>query len=312
MTMRRSLWTLGLAAALVAAPASAQDKPTPAATAQAREHFNRGVKLYEEDDFRTALIEFKRAYELAPNPTLLFNIGNSYYQLREYADALRTLEQYVREVGNAIPKEQRAQVDRELEELRGRVARVTFQGPAGAELSMDDTKLGTLPLSPNQIISAGRHRLTVTKPGFKPTTKDVDIAGGDTLTIPFDLKHEDAPASPAPSADVERRPSHAASITAFSIGAIGLAVGVVGGIGAISAKSDLDDQCSGKTCPRSAEDDLDAFDRNGVLSTVGFAVGAAGLLAGGIFWYVESSRTKEQARRTVRVGLGGPGIVGRF
>src|SRR5271163_3770938 len=81
-----------LALALVSAPlpSAAQGNGAPSgadAVAQARQHFTRGVRLYEEDDFRTALIEFNRAYEIAPNWQVLYNIGQAYYQLRDYANA---------------------------------------------------------------------------------------------------------------------------------------------------------------------------------------------------------------------------------
>lgn len=308
------------AALVVPAVAQAQsaDKPSAAAgspVSQAREHFQRGVKLYEEDDFRTALIEFKRAYELSPNATLLFNIGNSYYQLREYADALRALEQYVREVGSAIPKDAKVQVDREVEDLRGRVAHVTFQSNvAGAELAMDETKVGTLPLAQNQIVSAGRHRLELTKPGYKTLIKDVDIAGGDNVSIPFDLKAEDTSSAVA-AAPVEK-PNHTASIVVLSVGLAGIVVGTVGGIAALSSKSNLNDQCSGKTCPRSSQSDVDAFSRNGVISTIGFSVGAAALVAGGLLFWWESSKahgsTRTGSNKWLTVRPGGAGLVAQF
>ena len=321
MKNRSSLLGSLVLTACLAIPAVAQaqsaEKPAvgSSAVSQAREHFQRGVKLYEEDDFRTALIEFKRAYELSPNSTLLFNIGNSYYQLREYADALRALEQYVREVGTAIPKDSRVQVDREIEDLRGRVAHVTFQSNvAGAQLAMDETKLGTLPFPQAQIVSAGRHRLEISKPGYKTVTKDVDIAGGDNVTVPFDLKVEDVPGAVAIGSVA--KPNHTASIIVLSVGVAGIVLGTVGGILAISSKSNLDDQCSGKTCPRSSQSDVDAFSRNGAISTVGFSVGAAALVAGGLLFWWESAkahdatRTGSNAWLTVRPG--GAGLVGQF
>ena len=324
MKTHRFARALAMTSALSLIPAAAHAQPTekpaatgsPAATAQAREHFQRGVKLYEEDDFRTALIEFKRAYELAPNSTILFNIGNSYYQLREYAEALKNLEQYVREVGAAIPKESRAQADREIEELRGRVAHVTFTSNVpGAELTMDDAKVGALPLPQNQIISSGRHRLSLSKPGYRTVTKDVDIAGGDTLSIPFEMKAEELTVMGSPPV-IEKSGGHAGSIAAFSIGVVGLAVGTVAGIAALSNKSDLDDACVDKVCPRSAQDNVDSFSRNGIVSTIGFAVGGAGLVLGGILYYAESSRKREdrtmRSRQPFVLRAGGAGLMTHF
>src|SRR5260370_8717793 len=72
----------------LAAPAWAADAPAAAAPstaapsgavkAEARERFDRGVRLFEKGENAGALAEFKRAYELIPNPLVLFNMGLVY------------------------------------------------------------------------------------------------------------------------------------------------------------------------------------------------------------------------------------------
>src|ERR1043165_5818761 len=62
---------------------------------EAGKHFQRGVTLYNEADYRAALVEFKRAYEIAPNSAVLYNIGQTYYQLQNYAAALVALGRYL-------------------------------------------------------------------------------------------------------------------------------------------------------------------------------------------------------------------------
>src|SRR5262249_2149673 len=41
----------------------------------ADEHFRRGVDLYRDKDYATALVEFQRAYEIAPDIKTLYNIA---------------------------------------------------------------------------------------------------------------------------------------------------------------------------------------------------------------------------------------------
>ncbi|MBV9946426.1 MAG: tetratricopeptide repeat protein, partial [Myxococcales bacterium] len=52
---------------------------TSAAAAQASEdasvHFKRGLQLFDEGDYTLALVEFNRAYQLAPNYRALYNIA---------------------------------------------------------------------------------------------------------------------------------------------------------------------------------------------------------------------------------------------
>ncbi len=281
------------ATASLASPGYADDakpKPSAAAVAQARVHFERAVKLYGEDDFRAALIEFNRAYELAPNWSVLYNVGQSYYQLRDYPNALRTLEKYVAQGGASIPADRRAQVDHEIDELRGRVAHVTLASNAvGAEVSVDDVPIGQTPITLPQLVGAGRHTFRATKAGSPPATQIVDIAGGDNLTVT--LTFADAarvvPLAPVVAAPPPPRPSYVPAIAALAVGGAGIVAGAVFGGLAVGNKSSLDGECQGKACPASAQGDIDAYARNGAVSTVAFVVGGAGLVAATVLFFVE-------------------------
>jgi hypothetical protein len=324
-TMLRRCTAVAVTIALAGAslPAVAQTPPArPAApepagdaTAQAAAHYARGVKLYQEDDFRAALIEFNRAYELAPNWAVLYNLGQSYYQLRDYPSALNTLEKYVQVGGANIPADRRSQVDREIGELRGRVAHVTLiANVEAADLTLDDTSIGKTPLATPIVVGAGRHKLTATKLGYVTTNKVVDIAGGDTLSIQINLTQEPTPV-------VVREPrNYTPAIVSGAFGVAGIAVGTVFGVLALGNKSNLNTACnSAKICPTSSQNDIDGLSRNGAISTVGFAVGAAGLVVGGYFFFHERSKPQDEiapappaARITPWIGPGAGGLVGTF
>ena len=329
-TPRRSMarsTAAALAIALACAPASALAQSTPPAApppagaaddavAQASAHFARGVKLYEEDDFRAAVIEFNRAYELAPNWAVLYDLGQAHYQLREYPSALRSLEKYLEQGGDGIAADRRAQVEREVGELRGRVARVTaVSNVDGADLMLDDASLGRTPVSEPLVVGEGRHRLTISKPGYVATTRSLDIAGGDQVTIRLDL----TPETPAPP-PVRESPSYTPAIVSGAVGVAGIAVGTVFGVLAVSDKSSLSSECSAaKICPATAQGDIDAFSRNGAVSTVAFGVGIAGLVLGGYFYFHERARDESTgtprqsgARIAPWIGPGAGGVGGTF
>ena len=46
-------------------------------------------------------MQFERAYELKPNYKVLYNIGQTYFQLREYVEARDSMTRYVKEGGEA-------------------------------------------------------------------------------------------------------------------------------------------------------------------------------------------------------------------
>jgi hypothetical protein len=329
-TAPRNRWiALLVVSALTAAPlnATAETKhpaPSAEAVASARAHFARGVKLYEEDDFRAALIEFSRAYELAPNWGVLFNVGQSYYQLRDYAGALRTLERYEAEGGAQIPSDRRAQIDRELDELRGRVAHVTLTANvAGADFSLDDAAIGRSPLAGPILIGAGRHRLSASKAGYLPTVRIVDIAGSDDVAIALELREEEA-RPPVATAD---SPSYAGAAVTLGLGVAGIAVGSVFGVAAVGNKSNLNKECNtAKACPAAAQGDIDGLSRNGVISTVGFGVGGAALALGAYLFFHERSKERANAGSprpgspigesgatvTPWLGFGAAGLAGSF
>jgi hypothetical protein len=286
--------------------------------AQARSHFNRGVKLYSEDDFRAALIEFTRANELAPNWAVLYNIGQSYYQLRDYPNALGTLEKYLGQGNTSIPGDRRTQVETEIVELRGRVAHITITSNAeGAEIAVDDVVLGKTPLSSPQLVGAGRHTFRATKPGTPPVTKVVDIAGGDNLTVA--LSFVEAPRTIVPVVVVRRR-SYTPAIASLAVGGAGIITGTVFGILAITDKSSLKGECQGTTCPITAQGDISAFNRNGAISTVGFAVGGAGLATAVVLYLMQGGKEATTApppvSSTLRIkpwlSLTSAGVTGTF
>ena len=67
---------------LPARPARAAD------TAEANRHFQLGVELYGEGKFEEALVEFERAYEIAPHPLVLYNLAGTNRELSHYEDAI--------------------------------------------------------------------------------------------------------------------------------------------------------------------------------------------------------------------------------
>jgi hypothetical protein len=320
----RAVVAVGLATALSLGPATARAQaaaapaahasPTDDAVAQASEHYGRGVRLYQEEDYAAAVIEFNRAYELAPNFAVLYNIGQSYYSLRDYAAALTALERYEREGGAQVPAERRPQLEREIRELRGRVAHVTLvTSVPGADVTLDDAPLAGGSEGEPRLVGAGRHRFAASKPGFVTAARVVDVAGGDTLTVRLELLSESSGAStPAP---VRERSNYTGAVVTGIAGVAGVAVGAVFGVLTLNGKATLDGECSGaKVCPSRAQSDIDAYARNGTIAGVGFGVGVVGLGLGAYFFFHERGKeaASTQARLAPWIGPGGAGVVGAF
>src|SRR5689334_22666620 len=57
---------------------------------RARVHYERGLQLFNEENYEAALFEFERAYELAPSYKILYNMARIQRQQNNYAAALRS------------------------------------------------------------------------------------------------------------------------------------------------------------------------------------------------------------------------------
>jgi hypothetical protein len=273
-------------------PCQADVPPAPPVQA-AGEHFARGVRLYEEQDWRAALIEFERAVTLAPRFEVLYNVAQCHYQLQDYAGALRAFERYLTDGGGQIEADERARVETTIEDLRGRVAQVRVEtNVSGAEITVDDVVVGTTPLSEALLVSEGRRRVAASKPGFVPFSRFVDLAGRDTTAVNLVLAPiamptaapaaaaAPPPATPSPPTPPRGTRSVAPGLVALGIGAVGVGVGAAFGLVAVDNRNDLDRMCSDRACPPAAQGQISALQRDAVISTVGFAVGAAGVAAG--------------------------------
>jgi tetratricopeptide (TPR) repeat protein len=114
--------TLLLVAALLVtatAPALADQKRDEKAWREAKEHFKRGKRLHDSGKYDEAIVEYEAAYQLAPIPDLLFNLGQVYRLKGENAKAVDAYERYLQ----AAPEGPGASDAREfLAELRARNA----------------------------------------------------------------------------------------------------------------------------------------------------------------------------------------------
>ncbi len=210
----------------------------------AGQHFQRGVALYNETDYRAALIEFRRAYQIAPNAAVLYNIGETYYQLQNYAAALTTLERYLTESGELATHRQ--EVEQTIETLRARVGKLAITtNVADCEITVDDELVGRTPLREPLLVSIGHRKVTAIREGQPAETRFVDVAAGDTVVL--SLVMAPAPPSgpapaPSPPSALAGEPGHPGLIRAgwITTGLLGAGAAVVR-VFAFRASRDLKD-----------------------------------------------------------------------
>ena len=163
-----------------AAPASARD--------EARTRFDRGVELFGEERYDAALAEFQRANELAPSPTVAYNLGRVHGAMGHAVESVAAYEKYLHDGGAQISASRRAEVERELARQRSRIAFIDVHANiSGATIALDGVDVATTPLHEPLHVSAGSHTVGVRAPGYDSTTRAVQLAGGVTETVDVSL-----------------------------------------------------------------------------------------------------------------------------
>jgi tetratricopeptide (TPR) repeat protein len=273
-------------------------------------HFQRGVELYNDGDFRGALVEFKRAYVLLPRATVLYDIGETEYQLQDYAKALSTLRRFLQETGpNAL---HRAEVEVTVETLRGRVGKVALNtDAAGCEVSIEDQPVGLTPLPAPLAVSVGPRKLAVACAGRPVVVRMLEIAGGETTRVDLNLV---PPATPGAELKTASAPVTRENVArsrrqhltlAWTFTAV-LAAGAVGlGAAALIESSRL------KSMKQTFPVDRTALDRQATLTTAlaitTDVVGAVALAAAALSTYV--TVRERRAGKSLHLAVA-PGYLG--
>jgi hypothetical protein len=225
-------------------------------------------------------------------------------------------------------------VAKDIEKLRARVANLEITSAvADAEVTIDDVVVGKTPLAKPVLVSAGRHKVTISKSGFTPATRVVEIASAEKQAVQLDpVEQKSAPPvvvqpppvvvqppppaqtapPPEPPPPPPSKPVPVAGIVVTSVLTVGA---VVTGVLSLSAKSALQDEVKSPTATR---DSLDGAKSKltGLALATDILAGSA-IVAGGVTLIVgltggpkkdAPAEQKPASLPSVRVGVG-PGSV---
>lgn len=293
---------LALALALTSASAYAAEPPSKDAVREAAVHFDRGVKLFEDGDYKLSVVEFRRSYQAVPDYRTLYNIGEVEFQLGNFAEARRTLQQYLDAGGTRVPAARRADVERDLDALRIRTAYLHVAvNVAGADVEIDGQRVGTAPLHGALLVNGGAHTIAARKAGFVSATSDVALAGAEEKTVSLAL----TPVPVEPAAGASSGPAW------IGWGVTGaLVAGTVGmGVSWESASADLADTKSRPTTQAELDQKAHSVEARRAIT---LSLGAAALVAAGISTYLTLSSGRRAEPTRARVDVSPFGVFGRF
>ena len=253
--------------------------------------FERGVQGMDAGDFDAACPALADSYRLDPVPGTLFTLAECERLRHRSATALGHYEAFLARVKSLGPVERRKQRDREKVAFQQRDAmaavapRVVLKLAPGAAIdpdrgrvTLDSREVPLASLGVSMRLDPGSHTLLVTTPDGSLRRK-ISVVERDEKVI--DLELPAPPPSPTEAGPRVPPPASGAPIGAYlagGLGAAGLVVGAVGGILALSKKSEVDAGCdASKRCTPAGKQAADALKTDATLSNIGFAVGAAGI-----------------------------------
>jgi hypothetical protein len=299
-------------------PPSATGPSSADPTERARLHYERGLQLFNEENYDAALFEFERAYELAPSYKILYNMGRIQRQQNNYAAAMRSYARYLREGGAAVPDDRRKEVESEIAVLKPRVAhiRVTVNVD-GADVYSDDTPVctatiesacvGKSPLATPILVNGGRHKITATKQGYAPATSLVSVVGSDEVDVKLDLVSYDRP--PAPP----KNPWVIPTVVGWSVTGVVLITSAVTGVLAKNASNDQKALDGNFGVSRADLDDAKSKTKKLANITDGLLIGGAVTAVVSSYFTVRAVQWKgESSNVKVEVGLNRVSVGGQF
>ena len=301
---------------------------TPAAASDAEDLFHKAVEDMEARRYDAACPALRKSYRLEKRAQTLFRLAECEEKAGRIATAALHYDEYLDMFERLSPPEQRQEAERDRaalarrERLEADIPRVTFKLPQSAPVGtkvMRTTKGGADPvpvtLGVPLPIDPGEHWVTTEPPGGARREKRFFVQKGDRQTIELTVAalDEDAkmvrysrPLEPVPAmlppTEEGTSGQRIAAYVAGGIGAAGLVTGIVTGALAWSQKDVVAGNCRNGLCNLEGQDAADMASTMGTISTIGFTVGAVGVVTSVVLFVTEPEQSRLGRAPQRRVG----------
>src|SRR5205814_647413 len=164
---------------------------------------DQGLALRREHRDSEALEQFRQAAQVRRAPRTVAQIALAEQALGQWVDAERDLMEALGKTDDAWIGTRQQVLRASLDAIREHLASLSLEANVpGAELWLDDRRIGILPVGPLRVPS-GTVRIEVRSTGYETLHRSLDIAPGQMATAKFDLTPVVA-AAPSPTS--EKRP----------------------------------------------------------------------------------------------------------
>jgi hypothetical protein len=352
-----SVLSLGIVASVGFASGDARaDEPTAADIASARKIGFEGIQLAEKGNCAAAIDKLARAEKLFHAPTTLGRLGECQVLTGKIVEGTENLGRVARDelAANApaafVTARARARKQLSLATPKLAHAKIIVKAPPDAAVSVtvDSAPVNAANLGEDRMLDPGPHVVEAAAPGYFKAHAEINLqeGGSEQVTLKLIVDPEAARAArvaaaataPSPSASTSPPPSSTPGTEARSpateasgpnrtlayvvlgVGVVGLGVGTVFGLNAMSKKNDLSSACPNKNCRASEQSNIDSAKSAGTISTIAFGVGGAAVILGGVLFFTASSSSSTAGSAAMPPKLvarpyfdiGSAGVVGSF
>jgi hypothetical protein len=313
--------------------------------------FMEAKKLATQGKYGEACPKFAESNRLDRGAGTLIHLGDCYEKNKQTASAWATYREAASAAQALGRKDWEKLASQRATALEAKLARLTIKvdpanersGAHKTEVSRDGTSVSAASWGVPTPVDMGSHTVEATAPGHKPFKTSVTVVK-DGESVEVVVPRLEAEASATTEAPTPAKPTTATApkttakpaqdgssqrtvgFIVGGVGVVGLAVGAVTGLMAIGQANEAKDTCpsDGSCASQSAVDASEGARSLGLISTIGFIAGVAGVATGSILIFTAPSN-KEVATaaatarpRTVRLTPtggatgGGLSLIGTF
>ena len=335
--MQRLIFACSLLACLLATGqvlGQAAEPPAAAPTDEAAYEaaISDAVAEFSAGHWEEARSLFTEAHRINPNARTLRGLGMTAFELRNYVEALQMLQRALASEVNPLTPSQREKTEDLLERTRAFVGVFTIEAKEGTTIQVDGLA-APYDSGGRLLLNTGKRRITIQFPDGPEGLRMVDVRGGEDGTLVFEPSVDGPTPAPAPvpvpvatepvgqTAEVTVQEDTSGSATLpIVLTAVGgglIVGGVITGLLAKGAQSDLEDECGEMPdmCPIEFQGKRDSATSLATVTNVLWVGGAVMAALGVTLFIIESGDGDEPAvQANISPAPGGAGmqVWGRF
>lgn len=296
--------------------------------------FDKGLKDMLAGRYGKGCPELAESLRLDPEPGTLFTLAECQRKQGKIATAAAHYDDYLRLFDHMTPAQRRDQRGRDKVSKQERAAITPFipkltlrlpqNAPRNTVVKLDGKNLDAPSLGVPLPVDPGSYTVTTQVPGGSLHQQKLVINKGEnkdvTLEVDVPQKAQPAAAPTAPASSVPPQAEHGTASNSQrmwayvlgGVGAAGIVTGSVAGLMALGKKGTVDSDCKGLVCSAAGKQAVDSGRTDALVSTIGFSVGAAGLIAGAVLLFTAPRHAPAPADRAGVAFTGGASASGAW